>query len=68
MITSYNASAVNIYNAASSLMRFENNFFSFLKNALAYVLQSLSYTYICIRRIGPMATTILVFVGLAPWQ
>jgi hypothetical protein len=34
---SYNASAVKIYNATGSLLRFENNFFvSTLKNAKAY--------------------------------
>jgi hypothetical protein len=36
-IVSYNASAVKIHNAASSLVRFEKMFFlHILKNALAY--------------------------------
>jgi hypothetical protein len=36
-IASYNASAVKIHNASSSLVRFENkNIFFCLKNALAY--------------------------------
>jgi hypothetical protein len=37
-IASYNASAVKIYNATSSLVRFEskNTFFGISKNALAY--------------------------------
>jgi hypothetical protein len=36
-IVSYNASAVKLYNATGSLLRFENNFFSStLKNTLAY--------------------------------
>jgi hypothetical protein len=38
---SYNASAIKIYNATISLVRFENKniFFSLEKPALAYILQ-----------------------------
>jgi hypothetical protein len=35
-IASYNASAVNLYNATGSIARFENKKFSTLKNAIAY--------------------------------
>jgi hypothetical protein len=51
---SYNASAVKIYNATSSLVRFENkNIFFYLKNALAHY------------SAGVVAVNFIV-IGLAP--
>jgi hypothetical protein len=58
-IASYNASAVKIYNAKSSLVRLEKIFSSTVKNALVYYLGTM---------LALLPKNKIKIVGLAPGQ